>query len=392
MKIAIIDPVGSKAGIDHYDLSLLSGLKNAGDNCFLYSNFNYEEGIIHYKKYFHNVGVSKISSIISNFIGFFKSLSDAKMQKVDWLILHVFRAGAFDLFTFTLAKLMGFKLLAIVHDIESLDTITLPIVRRTVISSLPDLRVVHNQFCKDEIAKQISDKALNTTGIIPHVNFIKLFNRYHSNTNLKNDLLNDKNAIRSLDSKLLNAVNANEKIILFFGQIKKSKGVDVLLEAIPYCKTNFKVVVAGKLRGENWEKYQSIIDSKKLNEKVIPIIRHISDYERDILFALAQGIILPYRYIYQSGVLLMTMSFPMAVIASNLPPNADIIIDSENGFLFEAENSNDLAIKIDALINNSELDQIKIRAISDINAKNSPDVIGMQYHQLLANPIELLYH
>ena len=57
MKIAIIDPVGSKAGIDHYDISLLSGLKNAGDHCYLYSNFNYEDQLISYKKYFHNVGV-----------------------------------------------------------------------------------------------------------------------------------------------------------------------------------------------------------------------------------------------------------------------------------------------------------------------------------------------
>jgi len=385
MKIAIIDPVGSKAGIDHYDLSLLSGLKNAGDNCFLYSNFEYTEGQIQYKKNFHNIGVSKISAILSNFFGFFKSLSDAKKQKVDWLILHVFRAGAFDLFTFTLAKIMGFKLLAIVHDIESLDTITLPIVRRTVISTLPDVRVVHNQFCKDEIAKQISNKALQNTGIIPHVNFIKLFSNYHTNDNLKKELSSDFKAIESLDTSLLKAVKANEKIILFFGQIKKSKGVDVLLEALPYCKSNFKVVIAGKLRGENWEKYQSIIDSKKLNDKVIPIIRHISDYERDILFSLAQGIILPYRYIYQSGVLLMTMSFPMVVIASNLSPNADIIIDGENGFLFEAENSRDLANKIDTMLNSeNNLDQIKIRAIADIKAKNSPDVIGMQYHQLLA--------
>jgi glycosyltransferase involved in cell wall biosynthesis len=281
---------------------------------------------------------------------------------------------------------MGFKLLAIVHDIESLDTITLPIIRRSVISTLPDLRVVHNQFCKDEIAKQISNKALQNTGIIPHINFIKLFNNYHSNENSRKELTSDFNAIESLDKSLLKSVNENEKIILFFGQIKKSKGVDVLLEALPYCKSNFKVVVAGKLRGENWEKYQSIIDSKKLNDKVIPIIRHISDYERDILFSLAQGIILPYRYIYQSGVLLMTMSFPMVVIASNLSPNADIIIDGENGFLFEAENSKDLAIKIDTLFNSeNNLDQIKIRAISDIEAKNSPNVIGKQYHNFISN-------
>lgn len=386
MKIAIIDPVGNKAGIDHYDLSLLSGLNNAGNNCYLYSNFEYTSDIITYKKFFNNVGVSKVSAIVSNFLGFFKSLNHAKKENVDWLILHVFRAGAFDLFTFSLAKLMGFKLLAIVHDIESLDTISLPVVRRAVISSLPDLRVVHNQFCKDEIAKQISSKALRKTGIIPHVNFIQLFSHYHSNEQLITNLQNDKKVLEHLNASLLQAINDNEKIILFFGQIKKSKGVDVLLESLNYCNSKFKVVIAGKLRGENWEKYQTIIDEHQLANKVIPIIRHISDYERDVLFSIAHGIILPYRYIYQSGVLLMTMSFPMAVIASDLSPNTDIISDGINGFLFENENPKDLAKKIDDLLNeNIDLNQIKIRAISDIQAKNSPDVIGMQYHQLLSS-------
>ena len=82
----------------------------------------------------------------------------------------------------------------------------------------------------------------------------------------------------------------------------------------------------------------------------------------------------------------MTMSFPMAVIASDLSPNTDIISDGINGFLFENENPKDLAKKIDDLLNeNIDLNQIKIRAISDIQAKNSPDVIGMQYHQLLSS-------
>lgn len=384
MKIAIIDPVGSKAGIDHYDLSLLSGLKNSGNTCFLYSNFNYEEREVVYKKYFNNVDVSKISAIANNFIGFFKSLSDAKKQNIDWLILHVFRAGAFDLFTFTLAKLMGFKLLAIVHDIESLDTFTLPFVRRTVISTLPDLRVVHNQFCKEEIAKQISIKALDNTAIIPHVNFIKLFRQYHTNDPLRNHIIDDKKAIEQLDHRLIKALNENNKIILFFGQIKKAKGVDILLESLKYCNTNFKLVIAGKLRNENWGKYQAIIDDNNLSDKVIPIIRHISDYERDILFAISEGIVLPYRWIYQSGVLLMTMSFPVVVIASDLSPNRDIINDGKNGFLFERENANDLAKKIDALVSGEyNIQQIKIQAISDIEIKNSLDVIGKQYHQLL---------
>lgn len=52
MKIGIIDRVGSKAGIDQYDISLLSGLIAAGDDCYLYSNFDCNEAGLHYKNIF----------------------------------------------------------------------------------------------------------------------------------------------------------------------------------------------------------------------------------------------------------------------------------------------------------------------------------------------------
>ena len=56
----------------------------------------------------------------------------------------------------------------------------------------------------------------------------------------------------------------------------------------------------------------------------------------------------------------MTMSFPMVVIASDLSPNTDIIINRKNGFLFECTNAKDLAHKIDALVNGDyNLQEIK---------------------------------
>ena len=41
------------------------------------------------------------------------------------------------------------------HDIESLEFTTTPMIKKWVVDKLPDQRVVHNNFCKEEIAKII---------------------------------------------------------------------------------------------------------------------------------------------------------------------------------------------------------------------------------------------
>ena len=121
MKVAIIDKVGSKAGIDHYDNSLLTGLMAAGDDCYLYSNFDCTVNGVSGHKYFHNVGVGKVKSIFNLFIGFFRSILHARFSKVKWVIFHIFTPDIFDFVALLVSRILGFKIIAIVHDIESLE-------------------------------------------------------------------------------------------------------------------------------------------------------------------------------------------------------------------------------------------------------------------------------
>jgi len=384
MKIAIIDRVGSKAGIDHYDISLLSGLIAAGDDCYLYSNFDCNEAGLHYKKYFHNIGAGKIKSLLTLFTGIFSSLFHARVSKVNWLIYHIFTPDIFDFVSLFFSRLLGFKVLTIVHDIESLEFETSSIIKNWVVDKLPHQRVVHNNFCKEEISKTISTHSLSRTAVIPHVNFIQLFDEYHKNPDKVNDLKNNHSAIDKLSPKISEAIKNGDQLLLFFGQIKKAKGVDILLKAAAKTKGNYQLIIAGKLRFEDWDKYDAIIKEHGLEEKVIPIIRHISDEERDILFALSKAVILPYRFIYQSGVLLMAMSFPKIVLASDLSPNSDIVEDGRNGFLFRCKDVDHLAEKMDHLLT-GKYDEAFIlnNAMDDISVKNSPVFIGKQFHEAM---------
>ena len=64
-------------------------------------------------------------------------------------------------------------------------------------------------------------------------------------------------------------------------------------------------------------------------------------------------VVLPYKKIYQSAVLLMAMSYNKPVLVSNIGGMTEIISDGINGYTFEAGNEIDLADKIQLIISNS---------------------------------------
>ncbi len=383
-RIALIDPVGIKAGMDHYDLLLLSGIQSDTCRVDLYSNFTLSAHVVNINHVFLNTGVSKIKAISSNFFGFIKALRKCKENQCDWIIVHVFRAGIFDLVTFGITRLMGFQLCAIVHDIESLDTITLPFVRKTVIGKLPHMRIVHNDFCKKELLKSLPPTLEKSTHVIPHVHFRHLFSTYHDAPEALEKLKTNSELPLQLHPAIQICLKEKTPIFLFFGQIKKVKGLDILLEAITQTSSKFKVIIAGRVRDENWERYEEIITVLNIKDRVIPIIRHITDEERDYLFSISHAVILPYTRIYQSGVLLMAMSFPKTIIASDLSPNAEIITSEENGLLFQSENTQELAQKISLLINNPNLSHtLSAAALKSIENRFNPITIGKQFSDLL---------
>lgn len=383
-KVALIDPVGIKAGMDHYNVLLLNGLSESGVQCYLFSNFQVSISAFHNQQVFKNTGVPKWKAIMSNFFGHLSAFRACKKSGVQKIIVHIFRAGVFDLVVFSIAKLLGLKIYAITHDIESLDTYSLPFVRNTVLHRLPDVRIVHNDYCKSELLRISGSNPRRPVTVIPHVHFRHLFSSYQRNPELLQSLKSDSAIANGLHPDLWNTLESSTPVLLFFGQIKKAKGLSVLLEAIAQSKNNFKVLVAGKVRDENWQRYADIITSLNIQNRVMPVIRHISDKERDFLFASCKAIVLPYTHIYQSGVLLMAMSFPLTAIASDLLPNKFLVTHDYNGLLFPSENANQLAAQINRVVENEINNSIlNTNALNDIDEMYNPKRIGQLFRKAL---------
>ena len=92
------------------------------------------------------------------------------------------------------------------------------------------------------------------------------------------------------------------------------------------------LVGAGRPWKKDFAQYQEQIDRLDLNDRVRLHIRFIPDDEVSTFYAAADVVVLPYRRIYQSGVVLLAMSYGKAVLVSDLPGMTEIVTDGQNGY------------------------------------------------------------
>ena len=122
---------------------------------------------------------------------------------------------------------------------------------------------------------------------------------------------------------------------------------------------------------------QKIIDENNLSENVILHTKFIDYEDVEHYYCSSDLVVLPYKKIYQSGVLMMTLSYERPALVSDLPPLIEVITDNENGFLFASENEEDLTDKVIKIISDKEnLEKVRLKGIETVNTKYCWDEIG----------------
>ncbi len=329
LRIAIVDPVGMKAGLDHYDLSLAKALIRRAVHAKVYSNFESDDGIARKKFSFLFYGWK--SGVLKYFPEFFSALRAAKHDRADIVILHLFHASLADYLSILIARTCGFRVCIIIHDAESMiEDKKWSRLRGCIGNS--ECVIVHNEWTCAELIKRVNVKNKRKINIIPHGNFI--------------DLPGKQNRTEALNYFQL---RPEKKYLLFFGMIKKSKGLETLIEAMKDVGPDVELIIAGRERDDSFGNYKSMIDDLNLSGRIHPYVRYLTNAERGMLFSVAEAVVLPYRRVYQSGVLLMAMSLGVPVIASDLPSMRDEVGEN-NGMLFEPGSAGDLSGKINLLI------------------------------------------
>ena len=368
-KVAIIDTLGAHGGAFHlYVFGQSMGLINSGVDVSLYTNNETTNPKIKGLKFFSFykdifASKSKIINGLQWIIGSVKSILHARFSGVSIFHFHIFHVNILILFNLLLVKLLFGRLVLTIHDVTSFANIGNTPIMDSFIYRLSDLNLTHNQFSKGEIEKSerfSNDRVL----IVPHGNYSPFIN-----------IQKDKKKSREYL-----ALPIDKTIILFFGMIKKVKGLDVLLQSlrkVVAMNPDTVLLVAGKTWENNFQNYQDIIDRYGLAEHIILHNKFIPHEDVEYYYCASDLVILPYKRIYQSGVLMMALSYERPVLVSDLPPLKEVISDNENGFLFNSEDSNDLAKKLTAVLSDKEnLERVRKNGIATINTEFDWNNIG----------------
>src|SRR4051812_28996121 len=130
MKVAVIDPVGAKMGMHHYNNGLMNALAENGVDTFILSNYKTPFPKVTSKIFFNNINKTKAVSIFNTVNGMWLSLIYCRRHKMDFVIFHIFRGGLFDLASLIIAKLLSLKSIIIIHDIDTIDTKSNKFIKR----------------------------------------------------------------------------------------------------------------------------------------------------------------------------------------------------------------------------------------------------------------------
>src|SRR5215510_2817185 len=123
--------------------------------------------------------------------------------------------------------------------------------------------------------------------------------------------------------------------ILFFGKVRKYKGLDVLLAAMPnvLSRSDCKLTVVGEFY-DSIDNYRRLVRQYGIEGSVYMENRYVPNEEVPGIFERADVLVLPYHSATQSAVARIALSNGLPVIASRTGGLSEAVIANVNGLLF----------------------------------------------------------
>lgn len=281
---------------------------------------------------------SKVSRVSKYYAKLISYAAGAKPR-----IFHILWNNKLETFDRTLLmlyyRILGKKIVLTAHNVnaairDSKDTLLNRLTLR-IQYRLADHIFVHTNQMKLELCEQFGVRA-NRVTVIP----------FGINNSVPDTRLTPSEARRRL------GIRDDEKAILFFGNIAPYKGLEYLTTAFRQIlsqRDNYRLIIAGwpKNCESYWAAIQETLREGVQSGRVLLRAEYIPDEETELYFKAADVLVLPYRFIFQSGVLFLGYSFGLPIVAADVGTLKDEIIEGKTGFVFRPEDSVDLASAIE---------------------------------------------
>lgn len=130
-------------------------------------------------------------------------------------------------------------------------------------------------------------------------------------------------------------LDPNRKYILFFGFIRKYKGLDILIEAMKDARilaSDIDLLIAGEYYGEE-AYYKELIEQHPIKDRIHTYTEFIPNEAVKTYFSAADVVVQPYRTATQSGISQIAYHFNKPMIVTNVGGLPEIVPDGKVGYV-----------------------------------------------------------
>ncbi|MDT8366708.1 MAG: glycosyltransferase family 4 protein [bacterium] len=333
MRVSILTGGG---GDRYYELGLARGLADqgifvelvGGDSLLEREYFSRDNARIVNLRGSQKKGVSRVEKVLRVFRYYFRLIVYA--WQTDATVFHIQWLNKFELFDSSLLmiyyKLLGKKLLFTAHNVDAMERVgKRSLVNRISLKflyTLSDHIIVHTEKMKKKMGRwygvpeeKISVVSYGINDMVP------------------------KTDLTSAEARRKLGIDEDDKVVLFFGNITLYKGYEYLLEAFAGLadkdKKEVLLLVAGRIMTEEAHRSQieKIIQEKGISGRMMTRHQFIPDEDIEVYFKAADILVLPYKNIFQSGVLFLSYSFGLPVIVSDVGSLRDHVSVGETGYV-----------------------------------------------------------
>jgi glycosyltransferase involved in cell wall biosynthesis len=179
-------------------------------------------------------------------------------------------------------------------------------------------------------------------------------------------------------------IGENDQVLLFFGYIRKYKGLDILLKAFPKILEKHPksfLLIAGEFY-DNPTTYLKLIDELNIGTKVKVLNQFIPNEEISKYYQISDVVILPYLSATQSAILNVTYSFKKPVIATDVGGLSEFIEEGKTGVVVKPNSVAEIVRGYDEFLRlKSTIDFA--RNIDEHTSKNSFEKLPQLFEEII---------
>jgi len=136
-----------------------------------------------------------------------------------------------------------------------------------------------------------------------------------------------------------------DKVLLFFGYVRKYKGLDLLIDAFPKIKTsipNAKLLIVGEFY-DSPEVYTDKIKKLGIEKDTVIVNKFVPNEDVGKYYKVCDLVMLPYRSATQSGILNVAYGFSKPAIVTNVGGLSEFVEDKKTGIIINPDLPEEIA-------------------------------------------------